>query len=52
MKVEDKELRKKIKAASWDQAQVTDASLLVILCGDLNAWNRNPERCSVTLIHQ
>ena len=44
VKVEDKELRKKIKAASWDQAQVTDASLLVILCGDLNAWNRNPER--------
>jgi nitroreductase len=40
--VTDPELRQKIRAAAWDQAQVTDASLLVILCADLKAWERNP----------
>jgi len=42
--VEDMELRKKIKAASWDQDQVTDASLLIILCADLKAWKKEPLR--------
>lgn len=42
--VEDTELRKKIKAASWDQDQVTDASLLIILCADLKAWKKEPLR--------
>ena len=38
------ELRKQIRAASWDQAQVTDASLLVILTADLKAWEKEPSR--------
>lgn len=42
--VRDPELRKQIRAVSWDQAQVTDASLLVILSGDLNAHLKNPAR--------
>jgi nitroreductase len=42
--VKDPELRKDIRKASWDQAQVTDASLLVVLCADLKAWERSPER--------
>lgn len=42
--VSDPELRKEIRAVSWDQAQVTDASLLLVLCADLNAWDRQPER--------
>lgn len=42
--VRDIELRKKIRAVSWDQPQVTDASLLVILAADLKAWQKNPER--------
>ncbi len=42
--VDDPELRQKIRAASWNQAQVTEASLLVLLCVDLKAWNRQPER--------
>lgn len=42
--VVDKELRKKIRAASWNQAQVTDASVLLILCADLKAWEKNPAR--------
>ncbi len=42
--VSDTELRKKIRKVSWDQAQVTDASLLVILCADLKAWEKEPTR--------
>ena len=42
--VQDKELRQQIRAAAWDQAQVTDCSLLVILCGDLKSWEREPRR--------
>ncbi|MBD2161810.1 nitroreductase family protein [Limnothrix sp. FACHB-1083] len=42
--VDDPELRQQIRAASWNQAQVTDASLLVLLCGNLNAWQQQPER--------
>ena len=42
--VRDPELRKQIRTAAWDQAQVTDASLLVILCADLKAWEKEPGR--------
>jgi nitroreductase len=42
--VRDPELRKQIREVAWDQAQVTDASLLIILCADLKTWERNPER--------
>ena len=40
--VKDHEVRKKIRAAAWDQAQVTDSSLLVILCADLKSWKKDP----------
>lgn len=42
--VDDDELRKEIRAASWDQAQVTDSSLFIVLCADLNSWKKEPER--------
>lgn len=42
--VEDPELRAKIRAAAWNQAQVTEASLLILLCADLNAWQQQPDR--------
>jgi len=42
--VQDPELRQQIRAVAWDQAQVTDASLLIILCADLNAWQKEPKR--------
>ena len=42
--VEDPELLKQIRAASWDQTQVTDASILIILCADLKAWEKEPTR--------
>lgn len=38
------ELRRQVREAAWGQAQVTDASLLVVLCADLNAWRTKPER--------
>lgn len=40
----DPELRKQIRAVSWDQAQVTDASLLVVLTADLKSWEKEPGR--------
>lgn len=40
--VQDSALRQQIRAAAWDQAQVTDASLLFILCADIKAWKKMP----------
>ena len=42
--VRDKELRKRLRVAAWDQAQVTDASLLIILTADVKAWGKSTER--------
>ncbi|MBD3220329.1 nitroreductase family protein [bacterium] len=43
--VRDPELRQKIrKELGNDQAQMTDASLLVILTADLKAWQKDPGR--------
>ena len=42
--VRDPELRKQVRAAAWDQAQVTDASLLVVLTADIKAWKKEPVR--------
>lgn len=42
--VKDKELRTQVREAAWDQAQVTDASLLFIFCADIKAWDKQPER--------
>jgi nitroreductase len=38
--IEDEEQRKRIRKASWNRKQITDASMLVILCADLNAWRK------------
>jgi len=40
----DPELRRRLRAAAYDQAQVQDASLLIVLCADVAAWCRRPER--------
>jgi nitroreductase len=40
----DPALRQQLRAASWNQAQVTDASIWVILCADLLAFKKQPER--------
>lgn len=42
--VSDPERKAALRAAGFGQAQFTDASLVVILCGDLHAHARSPER--------
>lgn len=42
--VQDPELRKQIRAVAWDQSQVTDASLLVVLTADTRSWEKDPQR--------
>lgn len=42
--VRDKGLREQIRAACWMQPQITDASLLVVICADVKAWQKSPER--------
>jgi len=44
VQVKDKDKRQQIQDASWGQVQVTEASLLLIVCADLNAWEKQPER--------
>jgi len=42
--VRDKALRKEIRAAAFDQAQVTDSSILIVMTADLKAWAKDPAR--------
>ncbi len=42
--VTDAVLRHQIRAVSWNQAQVEEASLLIVLTADLKAWEKQPER--------
>lgn len=42
--VRDPELRKEVRAAAWDQAQVSESQLLLVLCADLKSWEKEPGR--------
>ena len=42
--VKDPELRKRIREHGNDQAQMTDASLLIVMTGDVDAWKKEPQR--------
>ena len=42
--VRDKELRKQIRANGNDQAQMTEASILVVMTADLLSWKKEPAR--------
>ena len=44
VRVTDRQQRQAIRAAAWDQSQVTDASELLVLCFDNRAWDREPGR--------
>ena len=46
--VDDPEQRKRIREVSWDQPPVTEASMLIILCTDLQAWRKEALRCWLT----
>jgi len=42
--VQDTMLRQQICEVSWNQTQVTDASLLVVMTADLQSWEKEPQR--------
>ncbi len=44
VRVDDRDKRQAIFEASGGQQQVLDASVLLVLCFDLKAWERKPER--------
>ena len=44
VRVTDPEQRKAIREAAWDQAQVTGASELLVLCFNNKAWEQDPQR--------
>ncbi|MFC5694291.1 nitroreductase family protein [Pseudomonas sp. GCM10022186] len=44
VEVGDPALRQRIRDVAWDQAQVTEASMLVIVCARLDAWEQDAAR--------
>ncbi|MEM6393787.1 MAG: nitroreductase family protein [Planctomycetota bacterium] len=42
--VKDTALRQKIRELGNDQAQITDASVLIIMTADIKAWTKDPQR--------
>jgi nitroreductase len=42
--IRDPELKKQVRAAAWNQAQLEEAQLTLAICADLNAWDKEPER--------
>lgn len=42
--VTDQGLKDKMSELSHGQRQVSEASLVIILCADLNSWDKSPER--------
>ena len=41
--VQDPALRAAIRAVAWMQPQVTEASLRIVICADIKAWETKPE---------
>lgn len=44
VRVSDLALRQQIRKAAWDQAQVTEAAELWVICADIQAWQKQPQR--------
>jgi nitroreductase len=42
--VRDPAHKKAVRAAAWNQAQIEEAHLTVVICGDLKSWDKSPER--------
>jgi len=42
--VENQALKDEIRKAAWDQPQVSDCSLLIIMCADLKSWTNAADR--------
>ncbi|WP_165665467.1 nitroreductase family protein [Metapseudomonas otitidis] len=44
VEVSDPSLRQQIRDVAWNQAQVTEASMLVVVCARLDAWEQDAAR--------
>lgn len=44
VEVSDPALRAQIRQVGWNQAQMTDASMLVVVCAQLDSWEKNLRR--------
>ncbi|KFX71231.1 nitroreductase [Pseudomonas taeanensis MS-3] len=44
VEVSDPALREQIREVAWGQAQVTEASMLVVVCAQLDSWEKNVGR--------
>ena len=42
--LKDNDLLEQAKVAAWYQPQVTDASLVLLVCLDIKAWQKDPQR--------
>lgn len=44
LEVADPALRAQIREVGWNQAQMTDASMLVVFCAQVDSWEKNVRR--------
>jgi nitroreductase len=44
VEVSDPALRAQIREVGWNQAQMTDASMLVVICAQVDSWEKNVRR--------
>lgn len=44
VEVSDPALRAQIREVGWNQAQMTDASMLVVFCAQVDSWEKNARR--------
>ena len=42
--ITDPEVKQRVREKGYDQAQFTDCSMIVVICGDRNAYDQDPER--------
>ena len=42
--IDDKKIQAQIKEAAWNQEQVEDCSGLIVVCADLEAYKKDPQR--------
>ncbi|MEN8006838.1 MAG: nitroreductase family protein [Candidatus Krumholzibacteriota bacterium] len=42
--ITDQEVKRRVREKGYDQAQFTDSSMTVVICGDRNAYDQEPER--------
>ncbi len=42
--ITDPEVKQKVREKGYDQAQFTDSSMTVVICGDRNAYKQDPDR--------